>query len=193
MLVDLEREGVVEVIPTARAVKLTMNREGIRRLAAEDLGLPTSPYRFADSLDELRTAIETTPGIGYPCVVKPVMSSSGKGQSLVRTPAEVAPAWQYAESAGRVRGSRVIVEGFIDFDYEITLLTVRANDANGVVQTHFCEPDRPRAGQRRLRGVVAAAADVGAGAGARARNRHARDRRARRSRHLRRRAVRQGR
>ncbi len=140
VLVDLERDGVVEVIPTARAVKLTMNREGIRRLAAEDLGLPTSPYRFADSLDELRTAIETTPGIGYPCVVKPVMSSSGKGQTLVRTPAEVASAWQYAESAGRVRGSRVIVEGFIDFEYEITLLTVRANDENGVVQTHFCAP-----------------------------------------------------
>jgi phosphoribosylglycinamide formyltransferase 2 len=140
VLVDLEREGVVEVIPTARAVKLTMNREGIRRLAAEDLGLPTSPYRFADSLDELRTAIETTPGIGYPCVVKPVMSSSGKGQTLVRTPSEVASAWQYAESAGRVRGSRVIVEGFIDFEYEITLLTVRANDENGIVQTHFCAP-----------------------------------------------------
>ena len=140
VLVDLEREGAVEVIPTARAVKLTMNREGIRRLAAEDLGLPTSPYRFADSLEELRTAIETTPGIGYPCVVKPVMSSSGKGQTLVRAPAEVAAAWQYAESAGRVRGSRAIVEGFIDFDYEITLLTVRASDENGDVRTHFCAP-----------------------------------------------------
>ncbi len=140
VLVDLEREGAVEVIPTARAVKLTMNREGIRRLAAEDLGLPTSAYRFADGLEELRTAIETTPGIGYPCVVKPVMSSSGKGQTLVRAPGELAAAWQYAESAGRVRGSRVIVEGFVDFDYEITLLTVRARDEGGAVKTHFCAP-----------------------------------------------------
>ena len=139
-LVEIEREGLVEVIPTARAVQLTMNREGIRRLAAEDLGLPTSPYRFANSLDELRTAIETAPGIGYPCVVKPVMSSSGKGQTLVRTKDEVAAAWQYAESAARVRGSRVIVEGFIDFDYEITLLTVRARDESGTVQTYFCAP-----------------------------------------------------
>jgi len=139
-LADIEREGIAEVIPTARAVKLTMNREGIRRLAAEDLGLPTSPYRFADTEAELRAAIETTAGIGYPCIVKPVMSSSGKGQSVVRSAAEVAAAWQYAESAGRVRGSRVIVEGFIDFDYEITLLTVRAADENGVVQTHFCAP-----------------------------------------------------
>ncbi|HYR01162.1 MAG TPA: formate-dependent phosphoribosylglycinamide formyltransferase [Casimicrobiaceae bacterium] len=140
VLVDLEREGAVEVIPTARAVKLTMNREGIRRLAAEDLGLPTSAYRFADSLEELRNAIETTRGIGYPCVVKPVMSSSGKGQTLVRAPGEVAAAWQYAESAGRVRGSRVIVEGFIDFDYEITLLTVRAREEGDAVRTHFCAP-----------------------------------------------------
>ncbi len=139
-LVALEREGTVEVIPTARAVALTMNREGIRRLAAEDLGLPTSPYRFADTLEELRTAIETVPGLGYPCVVKPVMSSSGKGQTLVRASSEVAAAWQYAESAGRVRGSRVIVEGFVDFDYEITLLTVRALDAEGSVRTHFCAP-----------------------------------------------------
>ncbi len=106
-----------------------MNREGIRRLAAEELGLPTSPYRFADSLEALEEAIETTPGIGYPCVVKPVMSSSGKGQTVVRSKADVAAAWQYAESAARVRGSHVIVEGFIDFDYEITLLTVRAADA----------------------------------------------------------------
>jgi phosphoribosylglycinamide formyltransferase 2 len=139
-LAAIERAGLCEVIPTARAVQLTMNREGIRRLAAEDLGLPTSPYRFADSLETLVAAIETTPGIGYPCVVKPVMSSSGKGQSVVRAPAEVAAAWQYGESAGRVRGSRVIVEGFIDFDYEITLLTVRAQDAGGAVQTQFCEP-----------------------------------------------------
>jgi phosphoribosylglycinamide formyltransferase 2 len=139
-LVAIERDRIAEVIPTARAVQLTMNREGIRRLAAETLGLPTSPYRFAESLDEVQRAIDTAPGIGYPCVVKPVMSSSGKGQSLVRSKAEVAAAWQYAESAGRVRGSRVIVEGFIDFDYEITLLTVRAADESGNVQTHFCKP-----------------------------------------------------
>jgi len=128
------------VIPTARAVRLTMNREGIRRLAAEDLGLPTSPYRFAESLEALEEAIETTPGIGYPCVVKPVMSSSGKGQTLVRSKTDVASAWQYAQSAARVPGSRVIVEGFVDFDYEITLLTVRAADEFGEVQTQFCEP-----------------------------------------------------
>jgi phosphoribosylglycinamide formyltransferase 2 len=140
VLADVERDGLARVVPTARAVQLTMNREGIRRLAAEDLGLRTSPYRFADNLEALQEAIETTPGIGYPCIVKPVMSSSGKGQSVVRSPAEVAAAWQYAESAGRVRGSRVIVEGFVAFDYEITLLTVRASDANGDVQTHFCEP-----------------------------------------------------
>ena len=140
VLADIEREGLAEVIPTARAVQLTMNREGIRRLAAEDLGLPTSPYRFADSLEDLQAAIDTTPGIGYPCVVKPVMSSSGKGQSVVRSAADVASAWQYAESAGRVRGSRVIVEGFIAFDYEITLLTVRALDSNGVPETRFCAP-----------------------------------------------------
>ena len=140
VLEEIERDGIARVIPTARAVRLTMNREGIRRLAAEELGLPTSPYRFADNLEALEEAIATTPGIGYPCVVKPVMSSSGKGQSVVRSPAEVASAWQYAESAARVRGSRVIVEGFIDFDYEITLLTVRANDAQGDVQTYFCEP-----------------------------------------------------
>ncbi len=139
-LVAIERDHIAEIIPTARAVQLTMNREGIRRLAAEELGLPTSPYRFAESLDDLQRAIDTTPGIGYPCVVKPVMSSSGKGQSLVRSKAEVAAAWQYAESAGRVRGSRVIVEGFIAFDYEITLLTVRAADETGDVRTLFCEP-----------------------------------------------------
>jgi phosphoribosylglycinamide formyltransferase 2 len=140
VLAEVERDGIAQVVPTARAVQLTMNREGIRRLAAEELGLPTSPYRFADSLAELQEAIDTTPGIGYPCVVKPVMSSSGKGQSLVRSAADVASAWQYAESAARVRGSRVIVEGFIDFDYEITLLTVRANGPDGAVQTSFCDP-----------------------------------------------------
>jgi phosphoribosylglycinamide formyltransferase 2 len=140
VLATVEREGIAQVVPTARAVQLTMNREGIRRLAAEELGLPTSAYRFAESLEALQEAIETAPGIGYPCVVKPVMSSSGKGQTVVRSVADVAGAWQYAESAARVRGSRVIVEGFIDFDYEITLLTVRANDGNGEVQTYFCEP-----------------------------------------------------
>jgi phosphoribosylglycinamide formyltransferase 2 len=137
-LVELEREGVAQVIPTARAAWLTMNREGIRRLAAETLGLPTSPYRFASSLDELRSAIAD--GIGYPCIVKPVMSSSGKGQSKVDGPADVETAWRYAATGGRVDAGRVIVEGFVDFDYEITLLTVRARDASGAVGTHFCEP-----------------------------------------------------
>ena len=137
-LVEIEAEGLAEVIPTARAARLTMNREGIRRLAAEELGLPTSPYRFADSLAELQAAIDG--GIGYPCFVKPVMSSSGKGQSLLRGPQDVQMAWAHAASGGRVDQGRVIVEGFIDFDYEITLLTVRARDASGAVQTVFCEP-----------------------------------------------------
>ena len=142
-LVEIEKEGLAEVIPTARAAKLTMNREGIRRLAAEELGLPTSPYKFADSLAELQAAIDGAngeKGIGYPCIVKPVMSSSGKGQSLLRGPTDVRTAWDYAASGGRVNQGRVIVEGFIDFDYEITLLTVRARDASGEVQTYFCEP-----------------------------------------------------
>ena len=134
----LEAEGVVRVIPTARAARLTMDREGIRRLAAETLGLPTSPYRFCDSLAELRAAIDS--GIGYPCIVKPVMSSSGKGQSKIDGPADVQKAWDYAMAGGRVSHGRVIVEGFIDFDNEITLLTVRAVGAGGQVQTHFCEP-----------------------------------------------------
>lgn len=137
-LVEIEAAGLAEVIPTARAARLTMNREGIRRLAAEELGLPTSPYRFADSLAELQAAIDG--GIGYPCIVKPVMSSSGKGQSLLRGPDDVRKAWDYAASGGRVNQGRVIVEGFIDFDYEITLLTVRARDASGEVRTYFCEP-----------------------------------------------------
>jgi phosphoribosylglycinamide formyltransferase 2 len=138
MLVAIENEGLAEVIPTARAAQLTMNREGIRRLAAETLGLPTSPYRFADSLAELQAAIDG--GIGYPCIVKPVMSSSGKGQSKVDGPAEVKAAWEYAGTGGRVAKGRVIVEGFIDFDYEITQLTVRALGASGQVETRFCEP-----------------------------------------------------
>ena len=137
-LVEIEREELAEVIPTARAARLTMNREGIRRLAAEELKLPTSPYRFADSFDELQAAIDG--GIGFPCVVKPVMSSSGKGPSLVKGAADVAKAWDYAAAGGRVNQGRVIVKGFIDFDYEITLLTVRACDASGTVQTYFCEP-----------------------------------------------------
>lgn len=138
MLIDVEREGIAEVIPTARAARLTMNREGIRRLAAEELGLPTSPYAFADSLAALQAAIDG--GIGYPCLVKPTMSSSGKGQSLLRGPADVGPAWDYALQGGRVAQSRVIVEGFIDFDYEITQLTVRALGVSGEVETFFCEP-----------------------------------------------------
>ncbi|TAH50902.1 MAG: formate-dependent phosphoribosylglycinamide formyltransferase [Betaproteobacteria bacterium] len=138
MLAEIEAEGLATVIPTARATRLTMNREGIRRLAAEELGLPTSPYRFADSLDELQAAIDG--GIGYPCIVKPVMSSSGKGQSLLRGPEDVRTAWDYAAAGGRVNQGRVIVEGFIDFDYEITLLTVRACDERGEVRTSFCEP-----------------------------------------------------
>lgn len=138
MLEELEAAGVVRVIPTARAARLTMDREGIRRLAAETLGLPTSPYRFCDSLAELQAAIDG--GIGYPCVVKPVMSSSGKGQSKLDGPADVAKAWDYAMAGARVGKGRVIVEGFIDFDYEITQLTVRAIDARGNVETHFCEP-----------------------------------------------------
>jgi len=138
MLETLEAAGVVRVIPTARAARLTMDREGIRRLAAETLGLPTSPYKFCDSLEELQAAIDG--GIGYPCVVKPVMSSSGKGQSKIDGPDGVKAAWDYAMAGGRVSHGRVIVEGFIDFDYEITLLTVRALGANGEVETHFCEP-----------------------------------------------------
>jgi phosphoribosylglycinamide formyltransferase 2 len=141
-LVEIEQEGWTEIIPTARAAQLTMNREGIRRLAAEELGLPTSPYKFADSLAELQAAIDGAngDGVGYPCVVKPVMSSSGKGQSLVKTPADVDKAWNYAQSGGRVGAGRVIVEGFIDFDYEITQLTVRAVGSGGAVETHFCAP-----------------------------------------------------
>ncbi len=138
-LLQIESEGLADVIPTARAAQLTMNREGIRRLAAEELGLPTSPYAFAETLEQLRTAIDS--GIGYPCVVKPVMSSSGKGQSVLRGPDDVQTAWDYAMAGGRVKLPRVIVEGFIEFDYEITLLTVRALDAaTGQVGTFYCEP-----------------------------------------------------
>ncbi len=138
MLQELEAAGTVRVIPTARAARLTMDREGIRRLAAETLGLPTSPYQFCDSLDELQSAIDA--GIGYPCIVKPVMSSSGKGQRKIDGPADVQKAWEYAMAGGRVSHGRVIVEGFIDFDYEITQLTVRARGADGQIDTHFCDP-----------------------------------------------------
>ncbi|MDP1741365.1 formate-dependent phosphoribosylglycinamide formyltransferase [Polaromonas sp.] len=138
MLEELEAAGVVRVVPTARAARLTMDREGIRRLAAETLGLPTSPYVFCDSLAELQAAIDSK--IGYPCVIKPVMSSSGKGQSKITGPADVKNAWDHAMAGGRVSHGRVIVEGFIDFDYEITQLTVRAIGASGQIETHFCEP-----------------------------------------------------
>ncbi|WP_051118794.1 formate-dependent phosphoribosylglycinamide formyltransferase [Vibrio campbellii] len=130
-LVELEEKGL-NVVPTAKATKLTMNREGIRRLAAEELALNTSPYQFADSFEDFKAAIEH---VGIPCVVKPVMSSSGKGQSVIKTEEDVQTAWEYAQEGGRTGAGRVIVEGFIDFDYEITLLTVRAVDG-----VHFCAP-----------------------------------------------------
>lgn len=130
-LVELEEKGV-NVVPTAKATKLTMNREGIRRLAAEELNLTTSPYQFADNFDNFKAAVEH---VGIPCVVKPVMSSSGKGQSVIKTEQDVQAAWEYAQEGGRTGAGRVIVEGFIDFDYEITLLTVRAKDG-----VHFCAP-----------------------------------------------------
>lgn len=138
-LVELEAEGFT-VVPTARAAQLTMNREGIRRLAAEELGLPTSPYRFADSFEDYAAAVAA---LGFPCVVKPIMSSSGKGQSLLRGEADVRKAWDYAQEGGRAGKGRVIVEGFIDFDYEITLLTVRHTGG-----TTFCAP----VGHRQERG-----------------------------------------
>jgi len=137
-LARIEADGLAEVIPTARATQLTMNREGIRRLAAEELGLPVSPYAFASTAEEVRAAIEG--GIGYPCFVKPVMSSSGKGQSLLKGPDDVQPAWEYAMAGGRVEAPRVIVEGLIDFDYEITQLTVRARGMSGEIDTFFCAP-----------------------------------------------------
>ncbi len=138
LLAEIEKEGLAEVIPTARAIQLTMNREGIRCLAAEELGLPTSSYAFAESQAQLQAAIDA--GIGYPCFVKPVMSSSGKGQSLLRGPQDVQAAWDCALQSGRVKTARVIVESLIPFEYEITLLTVRALGASGSVETSFCEP-----------------------------------------------------
>lgn len=137
-LAEIESSGLAQVIPTVKAVQLTMNREGIRRLAAEELGLPTSPYAFARSQQALQEAIDA--GIGYPCFIKPTMSSSGKGQSRVTDGTQVTAAWEYAASAGRVNQGVVIVEGQIDFDYEITLLTVRAKNAQGQIETYFCEP-----------------------------------------------------
>ncbi|HBV75006.1 MULTISPECIES: formate-dependent phosphoribosylglycinamide formyltransferase [Vibrio] len=130
-LVELEKEGF-NVVPTANAAKLTMNREGIRRLAAEKLSIETSPYRFCDTFEEFKSAIDF---VSMPCVVKPIMSSSGKGQSIIQTEANIDAAWQYAQEGGRAGAGRVIVEGFVDFDYEITLLTVRAMDG-----VHFCAP-----------------------------------------------------
>jgi len=144
-LARIEAEGLAQVIPTARAAQLTMNREGIRRLAAEELGLPTSAYAFADSLDELQAAAGR---IGFPCIIKPVMSSSGKGQSTAETAEDIAGCWHYALSGGRVNRGRVIVEQMIRFDYEITLLTVRACGADGTVGTHFCAP----IGHRQVKG-----------------------------------------
>jgi len=136
-LLEIEAEGLAVVIPTARAANLTMNREGIRRLVAETLKLPTSPYVFADSLAEMTAAAEK---LGYPVFVKPLMSSSGKGQSKVDDASQLQAAWAYAASGSRVDKGRVAVEGAIDFGYEITLLTVRARNASGEIETHFCAP-----------------------------------------------------
>ncbi len=145
-LVRIEADGLARVVPTARAARLTMNREGIRRLAAEELKLPVSPYAFASSEAELaRAAAEVT---GFPCFVKPVMSSSGKGQSYVEGPEAIAQAWRHALEGGRVEQPRVIVEGRVDFDFEITLLTVRARGPDGETLTAFCEP----IGHRQVKG-----------------------------------------
>ncbi len=138
ILAKIEAQGDCTVVPNARAIQLTMNREGIRTLAAETLQLPTSSYAFAKSFEELNTAVEN--GIGYPCFVKPTMSSSGKGQSMVKNANELEAAWNYAKTSGRVDTGKVIVEGKVDFDYEITLLTVRALNSEGKIETHFCEP-----------------------------------------------------
>jgi len=137
-LADIEAEGQCTVVPNARAIQLTMNREGIRTLVAEVLKIPTSNYAFAQSFEELQAAVEN--GIGYPCFIKPTMSSSGKGQSMVKTVDRLRQAWDYAKSSGRVDTGKVIVEARIDFDFEITLLTVRALNESGSVQTYFCAP-----------------------------------------------------
>jgi phosphoribosylglycinamide formyltransferase 2 len=137
-LVDIEKEGWCTVVPNARAIQLTMNREGIRSLAAEQLKIPTSNYAFAQSLEELQAAVDNN--IGYPCFIKPTMSSSGKGQSKVKNLEQLKPAWDYAKSSGRIDTGKVIVEAEIDFDFEITLLTVRALNKNDEVETYFCQP-----------------------------------------------------
>jgi phosphoribosylglycinamide formyltransferase 2 len=137
-LADIEAEGCCTVVPNARAIQLTMNREGIRTLVAEQLKIPTSKYAFAKSFEELQAAVEN--GIGYPCFIKPTMSSSGKGQSMVKAADQLRQAWDYAKSSGRVDTGKVIVEAKIDFDFEITLLTVRALNESGAVQTYFCAP-----------------------------------------------------
>ena len=137
-LADIEAEGCCTVVPNARAIQLTMNREGIRTLVAEQLKIPTSKYAFAQSFEELQAAVES--GIGYPCFIKPTMSSSGKGQSMAKAADQLKQAWEYAKSSGRVDTGKVIVEAKIDFDFEITLLTVRALNESGAVQTYFCAP-----------------------------------------------------
>ena len=137
-LADIEAEGRCTIVPNARAIQLTMNREGIRTLVAEQLKIPTSNYAFAQSFEELQAAVDG--GIGYPCFIKPTMSSSGKGQSMVKSADQLKSAWDYAKSSGRVDTGKVIVEAKIDFDFEITLLTVRALNEDGEVETYFCEP-----------------------------------------------------
>lgn len=137
-LLAIESEGVARVIPSAKAIQLTMNREGIRTLVAEELRIPTSRYAFASSFEQLKTAVDN--GIGYPCFVKPTMSSSGKGQTMVKSPEYLEDAWNYAKVSGRVDTGKVIVESKVDFDFEVTVLTVRALDLNGIISTYFCEP-----------------------------------------------------
>lgn len=137
-LAELEAEGGITIVPTARAIQLTMNREGIRQLAAEELALPTSAYAFAETYAQLQAAVAG--GIDYPCFIKPTMSSSGKGQSMVKSPDQLQAAWDYAKAGGRADTGKVIVEGKVEFDFEITLLTVRALNPQGAVQTYFCEP-----------------------------------------------------
>lgn len=137
-LLAIESEGLIRVVPTARAIQLTMNREGIRTLVAETLQIPTSKYAFAESFGQLKAAVDD--GFGYPCFVKPTMSSSGKGQTMVKNPDQLEQAWNYAKVSGRVDTGKVIVESKIDFDFEITLLTVRALNNQGTIQTCFCEP-----------------------------------------------------
>ena len=137
-LAEIEAEGGVRVVPNACAIQLTMNREGIRQLAAEELGLPTSKYAFADTFEQLQAAVDA--GIGYPCFIKPTMSSSGKGQSMVKSADQLQAAWDYAKAAGRADTGKVIVEAKVEFDFEITLLTVRALNPDGQVSTYFCEP-----------------------------------------------------